>query len=296
MNARAPLRRSCVVLIDFDPECRHRFELVQRTLIPAGYEVFLADRPQDEAHPQGTILKQIIKLIAQCDLVIADISRRNPNVMFELGIALTLRRKVLIIGNRDTPIPFDVAGYRRFAVPTGDVEVWSELATAVSILDRQHVGADAVAEALDFYGIRIGERIFLRRLLSALIDAFVVFAPFVVLLQLRATATMSPNTQLLLMLGPMVGYLFLSTWLFQSSLGKVITRLKVTDLRGDPPSALASLGRALSAILMVQTIGIGLLMCLAGPSYRTLDDLLSRTMVRTIQRRPPISVTGRGDS
>jgi uncharacterized RDD family membrane protein YckC len=280
------IRRSCVVLIDFDLESRHRLELVQRTLTPEGYETFVADRPRDEAGPQGTILKQIIKLIAQCDLVIADISRRNPNVMFELGIALTLRRKVLIIGNSDTPIPFDIAGYRRFAVPAGDV--WPELASAARLLDRQPAGSDAVAEALDFYGIRIGERMFLRRLMSAYIDALVVFAPLVVVLQLQTMATMSPYTMLLLMLGPMIGYLFLCTWLFQSSLGKVITRLKVTDLRGDPPSALASLGRALSAVLMVQTIGIGLLVCLAGPSYRTLDDLLSRTMVRKIHRRAPI--------
>src|SRR5262249_52432967 len=95
--------------------------------------------------------------------------------------------------------------------------------------------------------------------------------------------------QLLVMLGPAIVYLFLCTWLFQSTLGKAITRLRVTDLRGDAPSVLASLGRAFSGVLMIQTVGVGLLMCLVGPSYRTLDDLLSRTMVRKIRRRTATS-------
>src|SRR5262249_46941149 len=111
-----------------------------------------------------------------------------------------------------------------------------------------------------------------------------VFTPLYVAMLLETTAKMSQSALLLLTLGPMLVYLFLCTWLTQSSLGKAITRLKVTDVRGDPPSVLASLGRAFSAILMVQTVGLGFLMCLFGPSYRTLDDLLSRTMVRKLQR------------
>jgi hypothetical protein len=44
--------------------------------------------------------------------VIADISGRNPNVLYELGIAHTLAKPVLILSREPSDIPIDLASRR----------------------------------------------------------------------------------------------------------------------------------------------------------------------------------------
>jgi len=68
-------------------EVRQRSELVLTHIVrPAaeasGYEVVRAD----QLSVPGSITGQIVRLILDADIVIADISGLNPNVMYELGI------------------------------------------------------------------------------------------------------------------------------------------------------------------------------------------------------------------
>ncbi len=54
------------------------------------------------------ISKNIFDGIDKADVVIADISERNPNVYFELGYAMGKGKKVLPIALKGTDLPFDV--------------------------------------------------------------------------------------------------------------------------------------------------------------------------------------------
>lgn len=64
----------------------------------------------------GSITKSILKNIATADICIADITGRNANVFFELGIRYTLRNKTtILLRQENTPIPFDIQGYRCLA-------------------------------------------------------------------------------------------------------------------------------------------------------------------------------------
>lgn len=61
----------------------------------------------------GSITKNILNNIAIADLCIVDITGRNPNVFFELGIRYSLKEKVTILMRQaDTEIPFDISGYK----------------------------------------------------------------------------------------------------------------------------------------------------------------------------------------
>lgn len=66
----------------------------------------------DELIATGDIFTQIIKYIVKSFLIIVNIDGKNPNVFYELGIAHALGKNVMLISNRDNPIPFDVQQHR----------------------------------------------------------------------------------------------------------------------------------------------------------------------------------------
>jgi hypothetical protein len=54
---------------------------------------------------QGKILKNIF----DNDVIVCDVSTRNPNVMLELGMRLTTKRPTIIIAEEGTKLPFDTS-------------------------------------------------------------------------------------------------------------------------------------------------------------------------------------------
>jgi hypothetical protein len=53
-----------------------------------------------------------LELLIESDLVIADLSDRNPNVMYELGVRHSTGKPVVLMTSDTERIPFDVAGIR----------------------------------------------------------------------------------------------------------------------------------------------------------------------------------------
>lgn len=66
----------------------------------------------DEGNQQN-ILRDIIEPIYKADVVIADLTGLNPNVMYELGIAHTFNKRTIVITKDDlSKLPFDLKQYR----------------------------------------------------------------------------------------------------------------------------------------------------------------------------------------
>lgn len=66
----------------------------------------------DEANLQN-ILKDIIQPIYESDVIIADLTGLNANVMYELGLAHSFNKKTIIITKDDlSSLPFDLKQYR----------------------------------------------------------------------------------------------------------------------------------------------------------------------------------------
>ena len=62
---------------------------------------------------QQNILRDIIEPIYNADIVIADLTGLNPNVMYELGVAHTFNKKTIVITKDDlSDLPFDLKQYR----------------------------------------------------------------------------------------------------------------------------------------------------------------------------------------
>lgn len=84
------------------------FDEVLRALIApagrdAGFEVSTANREGSDVI-QSTIVNQLL----DADLVIADLTENNPNVLFELGLRIAEDKPVALIRSKGTPAIFDV--------------------------------------------------------------------------------------------------------------------------------------------------------------------------------------------
>lgn len=68
----------------------------------------------DDIYSSKPIMHDIWSLIYNSKIIIADCSNKNPNVMYELGIAHTIGKKVILITQNINDIPFDLRHLRHF--------------------------------------------------------------------------------------------------------------------------------------------------------------------------------------
>lgn len=84
------------------------WEAIQRAAAENGMECGRADNRWD--HPE--IIQDVVALIDQAAVVVCDCSGKNANVFYEMGIAHSLGKEVIIITQSAQDIPFDIAHLR----------------------------------------------------------------------------------------------------------------------------------------------------------------------------------------
>jgi hypothetical protein len=66
----------------------------------------------DEQIFEGSILERIYNQIAKADIIISDMTGRNPNVFYETGYAHALgKKRVILVTQKGEDIPFDLKHY-----------------------------------------------------------------------------------------------------------------------------------------------------------------------------------------
>ena len=99
----------CFVIMPFSPE----YDLVYRQLIKPAAETFgLKVLRADDIYSPGVITEQIRAAIHQSRICIADVSGKNPNVLYEVGIAHTLGKPTILLSQGAEQIPFDLVALR----------------------------------------------------------------------------------------------------------------------------------------------------------------------------------------
>lgn len=82
--------------------------LIKPACEQAGYKVIRAD----DAKASHMIMFDILKNIVECDMAICDLSSKNANVFYELGLRQAFNKKTILITDSITNTPFDITGFR----------------------------------------------------------------------------------------------------------------------------------------------------------------------------------------
>jgi hypothetical protein len=101
----AVVPNTCFVLMPFGGD----FTLVYETIAKALEGLMGCSRADDLAlgHP---ILDRILEGISSAELIVADLTKLNPNVFYELGLAHCWTKNVLLLTQSINNIPFDLRG------------------------------------------------------------------------------------------------------------------------------------------------------------------------------------------
>jgi len=87
----------------------------RKLIADALQEVGIVPISPEETIPGMVIVESVQQEIARADIIIANLTESNPNVMYEVGFAHALRKPVmLIIQQGASLVPFDLIGYLYF--------------------------------------------------------------------------------------------------------------------------------------------------------------------------------------
>lgn len=103
------LTNSCFVIMPFTPTYNTEYERIIRPAVEAAE---LACIRADEIYSKPQIMADIWKSIRSARVVIAELTGRNTNVFYEVGLAHTLGKPVIIITRNDDDVPFDLKALR----------------------------------------------------------------------------------------------------------------------------------------------------------------------------------------
>ena len=150
MNDAHALTPSAFVIMPFTAELDAVYEFVIKpALDDAGFK---AVHRADESANQQLIMRDVIAGIDEAQLIIADVTGGNPNVLYELGVAHALNRPVIMMTQSIEQLPFDLASYRVIPYTTqlGDAHrARSALAkVATSALKGDTLFSSPVSDAL----------------------------------------------------------------------------------------------------------------------------------------------------
>lgn len=148
---------------DEGSETRRRSDQILKHVIePAteecGYQAIRADKISEP----GIITSQVIQHIINDDLIIADLTGKNPNVFYELAVRHAVKKPVVQIIQTGESIPFDVAPTRTIHVDYKDLDsvanCMSELIKQIQTVEKDPSKVDSpISVAIDLQSLHQSE-------------------------------------------------------------------------------------------------------------------------------------------
>ena len=101
---------TCFVVQPFNPPFGDYYDKVYRPAIEkAGLTAMRADA---DIFGTGKIMDQIWSGIKAAKVLVAEMTSRNPNVFYELGLAHALNKPVVLVSSNENDVPFDLQHIR----------------------------------------------------------------------------------------------------------------------------------------------------------------------------------------
>jgi len=101
---------TCFVVMPFAAPLGNYYEKVYKPAIEkAGLKAVRADT---EIFGAGKIMEQVWSGINAAKVLVAELTTRNPNVFYELGLAHALKKPVVLVSSNEGDVPFDLKHIR----------------------------------------------------------------------------------------------------------------------------------------------------------------------------------------
>lgn len=133
------------VMMPFSAEFKPVFEAIKIAASSCNLKCLRADSIWEES----TIIQDIFNLLFRAQVVIVDFSNRNPNVMYETGIAHTLGKHVVPITQSLEDVPFDMRHHRALKYLPNKEGLDKMVAELSSKLNQFRVNKAAIPAAFD---------------------------------------------------------------------------------------------------------------------------------------------------
>ncbi len=129
-------RPRCFLALPYSPNFQRVREAIKRGVQEANFRAISLDEGPVRA---GTVREALLGELARADCVVADLTDRNPNVFFELGLAQAMEKGLFLLSQRDNAenIPVDFRGFQ-FLLYEPNSTGLSDLTKRVSVSLRQY--------------------------------------------------------------------------------------------------------------------------------------------------------------
>lgn len=118
---------SCFVIMPFgEPWSENVYGIVKDVLEASGFAPVRAD----EMHGDN-IVEDIWSAIVTSEIIVADVTGRNPNVFYELGISHTIGKKIMLLTQNVSDIPFDTR-HLRHVVYSNDLGGFKDIRSGIT--------------------------------------------------------------------------------------------------------------------------------------------------------------------
>jgi uncharacterized RDD family membrane protein YckC len=284
-------RKQCLVLAPVQPPRGH-LELFESMAQEFGFDLLHATDSQVRAD-----------YILQASFLIADVSGSDPGVMYDIGVAHTIGKRVFLVTDNLDALAFDMAGNRTWVIDPS-----TENRQIHRAMER-FLGTDqAIGPVRLFLGKHafFGENLIVRRFGAFLIDVLLIALVLALGLffltgdqdtitdkidfligQFGLPAGESAGWLENLMVAAMyllAAYFVLLTWILGATVGQLFTGVRVLQADYRRATFGQCVGRTALTVLVLWTFGAAFLSAIVAPGYRAAHDILSGTIV--VRRHP----------
>ncbi len=265
----------CTVLIPFDAAGQARFA----TLEQIGEELGFQTMRVAQYYSSGMILEEIVRSIRDAHLIIADLTRGNPNVCYELGIAHALGKRVFLVAEEPEAnrIDFGTLQVCRFeSTQAGRERLSGEL--------RSFARTPGILSPIDLFSgdlAVLGQPLLARRAAAFALDLlFAALAAGLLLMPVAWVVPESASRYLDAAIVPtMLAYFVVASVLLGTPPGQRIMGLKVTRLNRTEPSRWQRFFRPIAGLVTLLSLGMGFLWAARSPRHQAVHDIITRTLV-----------------
>ncbi len=132
-------KRAFVLMPFRNPYDEYYEKIYKPALLEEGFEVHRAD----DMNAPRPIINDIRKYIAEADLIVCEMSERNPNVFYELGLAHAIGKPVILLTRAVGDIPFDLRHIRVIVYSTETPDWNKALERKIKLFAKEALASDA---------------------------------------------------------------------------------------------------------------------------------------------------------